>query len=302
MLESMTGFGRGERTDEQATVLVEVRSVNGRYLKVQLRVPEELASREGEIERCVRSRVRRGTVAVTIHLKAIASAAAWQVNTEVVRAYAAALDGLRREMGETAPIRLEALAALPGAIEAAAPTDRGEAVWALTAGTLDEALDRLLAMRRTEGEALARALLENANEVARAVAAVADRAPGVVEHWRDRFRGRVQDLVADAGVTISEADVAREVAFFAERCDIAEELNRLRSHLEQFRATVDGAGKANGAGASSSAGRTLEFITQEMLREANTIAAKANDAEIAHEVVRIKGELDRMKEQVQNVA
>jgi len=148
-------------------------------------------------------------------------------------------------------------------------------------------------MRRVEGRALAQVLLKHAARVEDLLASVAERAPGVVSNWRDRLRTRVEELLADTGVSINEADLAREVALFAERADIAEELNRLRSHLEQFRSTLDGEGAI---------GRTLEFLIQEMQREANTIAAKANDAEIAHQVVLIKGEVERMKEQVQNVA
>jgi len=293
MVESMTGFGRSERSDEHGTVLVEVRSVNGRYLKVMLRVPEVLQSREPEIENLVRSRVSRGTLTVVIHLKAIGLSAAWQVNEEVVQAYVEALEVLRERLSNRSQLRLDAVAALPGAVEPVAQTDPGETIWPLTVGAVEEALEALVQMRRVEGRALAEVLLAHARQVEALTAAVAERAPGVVSDWRDRLRARVEELLAGAGVSVSGADLAREVAFFAERADITEELNRLRSHLDQFRGALAG---------EASVGRTLEFLIQEMLREANTIAAKANDAEIAHQVVLVKSELDRMKEQVQNVA
>jgi uncharacterized protein (TIGR00255 family) len=127
----------------------------------------------------------------------------------------------------------------------------------------------------------------------RSITAVAERAPGVLADWRDRLRARVDELAANVGTTVNDADLAREVVLFTERSDVTEELNRLRSHLDQFRLTLQG---------ETSAGRTLEFLAQEMLREANTIAAKANDADIAQQAVLIKGELDRIKEQIQNVA
>jgi len=157
----------------------------------------------------------------------------------------------------------------------------------------------LVAMRRTEGEALTQALLGHVDEIARVVESVAERAPDVVAEYRDRLVARVQDLVSQAGLTVTEADLVREVAVFAERSDIAEEINRLRSHVEQFRAMAAADQPGN---ADKPPGRTLDFLIQEMQREANTIAAKANDLSIAHQVVGLKGEIDRMKEQIQNIA
>ena len=296
MLESMTGFGRAERTDQAAAVTVEVRSVNGRYLKVQSRLPEELAGREGEVERLVRSRVERGTVTVTVHLRRLASAGAWRMNVDVLRSYAEALAEVKRSLGLShgdTSVHLEALAGLPGVVEPAEPTEIAEAAWRLTEAALDEALEALVAMRRTEGEALARALLEHAGQVQSALEEVADRAGRVVRDWHERLRKRVQELLADRTVTVSDTDLAREVALLAERADVTEEIDRLRSHLEQFRNALE---------TGSAGGRTLEFLTQEMFRETNTIAAKANDAEISQRVVQMKGQLDRIREQVQNLA
>lgn len=299
MLESMTGFGRSEQTSEAGTVLVEVRSVNGRYLKVQLRLPDLLASYEGEVERLVRSRVGRGTVSVTMHAKAGEEAVAWRLNPAVVKAYAEALEALRAEIGpDSPPLRLEALALLPGAVEEAAALDVGAALWPLAAGALQEALDQLLAMRRTEGQALTQALLAHAAQIDRMVAAIAARAPDVLTGYRDRIAARVQELLADLGVTVTEADLARELALFAERSDIAEELNRLKSHVDQFRSL---AGAESTGADDRTPGRTLEFLIQEMLREANTIGSKANDVAIGREVVALKSEIDRMKEQIQNM-
>jgi uncharacterized protein (TIGR00255 family) len=306
MIESMTGFGRCERTDEHGTVLVEVRSVNGRFLKVQTRLPDLLLGREAEVERLVKARLNRGSVSVAMHLKTTESASPWQINTDVLAAYVKALIKVRdkERMPKTETMRLELVAALPGVVEPAAAMNLAGRLWPLAAAALDEALTDLLRMRRAEGEALAAVLAAHVDEIERSVGRLVALAPGVVAGYRARLQARVQDLLAQTGVSVSEADLIREVAVFAERSDIAEELNRLKSHVDQFRTVLAGAGGAcEGAPGASpkDSGRTLEFITQEMQREANTVSAKANDAALAREVVALKGEIDRLKEQIQNV-
>ena len=307
MIDSMTGFGRAERSDEHGTVLVEVRSVNGRFLKVQMRVPDLLLSREAEIERQVKARLGRGSVTVTMHVKATEETSPWSINAEVLSAYVKALTKVRdkREMPKTEVLRLELVAALPGVVEAASAVALSERLWPLASGALDEALTAVLRMRRVEGEALAAVFAGHLAEVERSVDAMAAGAPAVVANFRTRIQARVQELLAGSGVSVTDADLIREVAIYAERCDITEELNRLKSHVEQFRALLGpeaGGAAPQAVQASKDLGRTLEFIIQEMLREANTVASKANDVPLSREVVTLKSEIDRMKEQIQNVA
>jgi uncharacterized protein (TIGR00255 family) len=181
---------------------------------------------------------------------------------------------------------------LPGVVLEKAVNDSAEDRWPLIAPVLEEALARHTQMRRKEGDAMARDLKANCGEVTEVLDAVAQRAPAVVEAYRARLTEKINVLLADLGVRVGPADVVREVGLFAERCDISEEIVRLRSHLQQFEATL---------AEKESNGRKLDFVVQEMFRETNTIGSKANDAEIARHVVQIKTAIERIREMIQNV-
>jgi uncharacterized protein (TIGR00255 family) len=288
----MTGFGSAAGQVESVSYVVEVRSVNNRYLKISCKLPDFLAAAESEIEALVRHRVQRGTLTLSVQTRLPEDRAAGRVNAAVLSNY---LDQLRMIDVEGNPmlrVDLATLMQLPGVCEPPSLEGLVESTRDGLLALVAQAIDNLAKMRRKEGDNLKADLLANCDEVERNLAAVAEVAPKVVVDYHDRLSLRVAELTRAAKISIDEDLLAREVAIFADRCDIAEEITRLRAHVEQFRQTGD---------SPEPAGRKLDFIAQEMLREANTIASKANSAEIARHVVDIKTAIDRIKEQVQNV-
>ncbi len=292
MLRSMTGYGSAEGQCEGIEYAIEVRSVNNRYLKVAIKAPDAWNSAESDVEKLIRSRITRGTVYLAIRMRLPHDKAACRVNLPVVSAYLDQLRELEVEANPTLRIDLGTLLQLPGATEVPELTDLCEQTRDGLFTLIEQALERMVEMRDREGLALAAELRKNCEEVSRATGAVEKRAPQVVQGYHDRLRERVAELTRAASLNLDAEILAREVAVFAERCDVEEELARLKAHVEHFLAAMEG---------PDAAGRKLEFIAQEMLREANTIASKGNDAEIARIVVEMKTAIDRIKEQVQNV-
>jgi uncharacterized protein (TIGR00255 family) len=291
MLHSMTGFGSASGQVGAVQYAVEMRSVNNRYLKISTKLPESCQGAEGQIERLIRDRVERGTVTCSIRMKVAEEAAVYHVNQVALESYLQQLRELQAEADPSARIDLAGLLQLPGVCE---PPQLEEVVRESLPELLEivgQALEALLEMRRQEGQSLTSHLMDQCDEIAARLDVVARRAPDVVQEYHQRLTQRVQELVDQGRVNIDEESLAREVAIYAERSDIAEEVSRLTAHLQQFRDSSQGDGAV---------GRKLDFIAQEMLREANTIASKSNDAEIARAVVEIKTAVDRIKEQVQN--
>jgi len=291
MIRSMTGFGAAEYLDDRVRVAVEVKAVNNRFVKLNLRTPEGLGAIEVDIDRLVRQHITRGTVNLTLAVSPRGAAARAPINTDVLMAYRDDLAAAGQRMGAAAD--LGALLALPGVV--------GDEKVVLTGITgladrirqvVAEALERLDAMRSAEGAATAADMEASLADIARRLKTIAARGPQVVAEYRDRLRERVQALLDGTELPVDDASLAREVAFYAERSDINEEAARLASHAEQFRALL---------GESGPGGRKLEFLAQEMHREVNTLGSKSNDADLAREVVEIKVDVDRLREQSQNV-
>jgi len=292
MILSMTGYGDAQTSREGVHYALEIRTLNNRYFKAVIKLPEPLQFLEADVERLLRSRLGRGSVSYTLRIRDESPQAAYEINAAALDSY---LEQVRRvAAGDKAiSIDLATILLLPGVCQPREldPQQRQEQ-WQVIEQLTNEALDRLLAMRRREGQALREALLEYCGQMRKHLASVAERAPAVVSDYQERLRQRVETLLAGGEFHVAQDDLIREVAVFAERCDIREELDRLDSHLGQFVALCD---------SNEHAGRKLEFLSQEMLREANTIASKANDATIAAHVVELKALIDRLKEQVQNV-
>ncbi len=293
MILSMTGYGAAECVDDGVSCAVGIRSVNNRYLKLSIKTPEALQFLEPAIERQLKGRLARGTVSYSLRARRADDLGIAGFDVPTLQGYVDRMSRVRLPPGLQGTIDLVGLAQF---LSSAEPIELGrehkERMARVVAELTDGALDSLIDMRRTEGQALRADLDESCEAIRGLLVAIRARAPMVVDEYHERLRARVQTLMS-AGKFELEADaLAREVAIFAERCDVNEEVSRLSSHLDQFGQVCD---------RGEQAGRTLDFLAQELLREANTIASKSNDAAITRNVVDIKGRIDRLKEQVQNV-
>jgi len=295
MIRSMTGFGEASGDADGAHLAVEVRSLNGKYFKAVWRLPEELQGVEAELEPILRRRLSRGSIVLAVRCSDEGADAAYAVNAGALSSY---LDALRAAPGVDAgavTVDAAALLALPGVLQP--PADDLERRARIAAALKDltaRACDAVLASRAAEGKVLAKELADLVRVIRDRLAVVAQRAPLVVDEYQDRLRARIDQLLADVEVNVDQTSLVREIAVYAEKTDITEEIARLGAHLDQFESLI-------GADAEAPVGRTLDFVSQEMLREANTMASKSNDAAISRAVVEIKGAIDRIKEQVQNV-
>ena len=291
MIRSMTGYGAAEQADDRVRVAVEIRTVNNKFLKINQRSPEGLGAAEVTIERILRGSISRGTVNLNLAVEPRGAAVRAPINTDILAAYRQDLEAAAKKVGGT--VSLEALLALPGVVGSERILLTGIAdLPARVEAVVAEAVRRLNRMRDVEGQATAKDMRASLDEMQQRIATIQTRVPAVVQEYRERLRQRVTELLEGLEVAADDQTLAREVAFAAERSDINEELARLASHISQFRELLDDSGPA---------GRKLEFLTQEMYREVNTIGSKASDAEISRLVVDIKVGVDRLREQSQNV-
>jgi uncharacterized protein (TIGR00255 family) len=291
----MTGYGEASYQSDTLSLAVELRALNNRYLKVSLRALEPYNLLEPEFEKVIRRTVRRGTIQVHLRMRRQQSTGDFQINATALKSYVQQLRGLFEELGlrDRGEVLLGQALALPGVVpEPGANALNLEEEWPLLERVLEQALTKLQAMRQEEGKAMTQELLQHRDHIAGQLARIRDRAPGVSLAFRDRLLERVRQLLAELDVQIDRSDLIKEVSIFAERSDIAEEVTRLASHLDQFQEIMN---------ESESTGRKLEFLTQEMFREANTIGSKASDVTISKHVVEIKGTLEKIRELVQNV-
>jgi uncharacterized protein (TIGR00255 family) len=290
MIRSMTGFGAGRGAVNGEEIDVEIRSVNHKFCEVKVRVPRELSALELEAAKVVKDRLARGGVEVTIRRASGSGGLAPRVDVALAEAYARAFGEIQARLGLPGAVTLSDILRSDGVVRLdERQIDVDAARGALGEG-LSRALEALVAMRGREGEALSGDLDSRLATVEELVARVAEQSPRVVEAYRTRLAERVAELAR--GVPTDPTRLAQEVALFADRTDVAEEVTRLRSHVAQARALL-----ASG----EPAGRKLDFVVQEMHREANTIGSKSQSADLSGVVVSLKAEIERMREQVQNV-
>jgi uncharacterized protein (TIGR00255 family) len=290
MIRSMTGFGAGHGASGGEALDVEARSVNHKFCEVKVRLPRELAALELDAAKQVRERLARGGVDVSVRRAGTAGGLVPKVDLELAAAYARAFEELRARLGIGGAPTLADVAAADGVLKLEERALDLDAARAALRAALGAALDGLVAMRAREGEALQRDLEARLASVEALVAQVAALVPRSVEHLRARLEERVAELTR--GVPLDPARLAQEVALLADRTDVTEEVTRLGSHLAQARALLQG---------GEPAGRKLDFLVQEMHREVNTIGSKSQSTEIAALVVSAKAEVERLREQVQNV-
>jgi uncharacterized protein (TIGR00255 family) len=290
-IRSMTGFGRGESAGEAGRIVVEMKAVNHRFSEVVFRMPRQFNALEEGARKLILSKVSRGRVDVFVSWEAAAKAKGVKVDKELAIAYYNALMELRGEIGSKTELSLDTLAKLPDVLKVEEGEVTAEELQPTFEAAVSQAVDNLIAMRDREGAGLTADLNSRIDYLATLRETVRIRAPQVVEEYRTRLTRRLEELLGQATM-VEPQRLAQEVALFADRCDISEELQRLTSHLGQFREALAG---------GDSVGRKLDFLVQEIGREINTIGSKANDATITNSVVEAKSELEKIREQVQNV-
>jgi TIGR00255 family protein len=290
MIKSMTGFGQGSAEGDAFKVRVDIRSVNNRFLDVHVRLPQEFASLELTVKKQAQAALHRGRVDITIAVEQMKEAA-FQINRPMVAGYLAALGEMKREFGLEGEPSLELIAKLPGALQVSQDVSQlDEALAAGIVAAVSQALVALSEMRLVEGQELATELKSRLDMIDKQLPMIeseAARLPGI---YRERLQRRLQEI--QTGAQVDETRLAQEAIMLADRSDISEEITRLKSHITQMREVVH---------ADEEVGKRIDFILQEMNREANTILSKASDIAISDAAIIIKTEVEKMREQGQNV-
>ena len=290
MLLSMTGYGRAEAQLDRKRLSLEVRSVNHRFCEVSVRLPKVLANLEARIRERTQQKLSRGKIYVNLSLDGNEDdSGALKVNSAAAAAYLTALRELKTKLSLPGEIELSTLLGLPEVLTWDSQAFDEETAWKVMEPVLERALNDILGMKKREGDNLAIDLLQRVDLIQNALEAVVQRVPKMVSNQRDRLTARLAEISQD--LEYNRLRLEAEVVLFVDRTDCTEECIRLRSHLEQFRELVR---------APEPAGRKLNFLLQEMNREANTIGSKAQDVSIARDVIVIKEEIERIREQVQN--
>ena len=289
----MTGFGEAACEIEGISYVVEIKSVNNRFFKSNIKLPDAVSFIEEDIDRLLRNSIARGTVMYGLRLKNVAAKAMFDIDEIAVTRCVEKLSVIAKNLKVDYKIDLAAILSLPGIIEPVLPDEQeAQRITETILKITQKAIDQLKQMRTREGQTIVDDLNTHCAAIKERLEQIRQRSPMVIEDYHRKLKKRVEELTAGAGLKMDEETLSREVAFFAERSDISEELSRLDSHLGQFTHSFESAQQA---------GRRLDFVSQEMLREANTIGSKSMDSDIAKWVVDIKCLIDRIKEQVQNI-
>ena len=290
-MRSMTGYGRGEADHDGKKISVELNSVNRKQSDVVINLPRDLAELEPHIRQTINESISRGRTNATITLHTgVNGARNLALDTELARSYHEAMRTLQKELNAPGEITISTILQAPGVMRFPEQAVNAEEAWPAINRALHAALADLIKMREREGKHLAKDLIHRLKAIRKKLKEVRAFHPDVVK----RYRATLLDRIQKAGLPIAKDDerLLKEVSFFADRADVSEELTRLESHLAQF---------AHHLRRNEPVGRTLEFITQEIFRELNTLGAKANDATISQRVVACKAELEKIREQVQNL-
>ncbi len=292
MIQSMTGYGRGEASVDSVNATVELRSVNSRFLEVSARLPRSLSLRENEIRELVRSKILRGKITLSVNVQGDVSAKApLAVNKETARAYYTLLRELRAVVKSKETVKLEHLLKFSEIFESRESGESDAAEWNAFTKALALAIDNLRTMREKEGRELANDLAARINGIQKKIDVIEKLSKERIPEERTRLQERIAALLGD-NAAINAERLELEIALLADKLDVTEECVRFRSHNKFFLEALE---KEDGAG------RKLNFLIQEMNREANTIGSKSNDTTIAHSVVAIKEELEKIREQIQNI-
>ncbi len=293
MIKSMTGFGRSEYTDGKRSIIVEIKSVNHRYSDISIKMPRRYSFAEDRLKGAVKDIARRGKIDVSIMVENITEDDTnVRLNTMVARQYYDNLRELQKEFDLSGDISLPFLATLPDVMKAVPDLEDEEEIYKSLEAPVLEAAKKLDEMRTLEGAKLAEDIIKRGDYIRGRVKEIEVRSPEVTKAYAEKLRERIKELVG-ANVTIPEDRILVEAAIFADKCSITEELVRLDSHIIQLNSIITKSNQPDG--------KKLDFLVQEMNREANTIGSKANDIEITNKVLEIKSEIEKIREQVQNI-
>jgi len=291
-MKSMTGFGRGQVSSENFAVSVEIKTVNNRFLDMNLRLSQELQTLEADLKRIIQSRLSRGRIDVNFQYERT-DELVYELNRPLIAGYLAAMKQMQDEFSLSGEPDLNVIARLPNALQPKKEDLNVEFADAIKK-SLEIALDELEKMREVEGESLKTELFFRLSEIENRLPRIESESAKVADEYQVRLTKKLNDFLAksDSQIEIDQARLAQEVAYLADRSDISEEIMRLRSHIEHFRNISDG---------EKDTGKQLDFLTQELNREANTIASKTNNLIVKESALAIKSEIEKIREQVQNV-
>lgn len=293
MIKSMTGFGRSEYTDGKRSIIVEIKSVNHRYSDITIKMPRRYSFAEDRLKGAVKDIARRGKIDVSIMVENITEDDTnVRLNTMVARQYYENLRELQKEFEVGGDITLQFLSTLPDVMKAVPDVEDEDAIYKNLEVPVREAAKKLDEMRTLEGAKLAEDIIKRGDYIRSRVKDIEVRSPEVTKAYAEKLRDRIKELIG-ANVTIPEDRILVEAAIFADKCSITEELVRLDSHIIQLNSIISKSNQPDG--------KKLDFLVQEMNREANTIGSKANDIEITNQVLEIKSEIEKIREQVQNI-
>lgn len=291
MIKSMTGFGRAVAETDGYVITVEIKSVNHRYFEFSSRIPRQYGFLDDKLKSYINSRVSRGKVECYVSIDALNTEAAQVVvNNTLASAYVSALKELSKNYDLKEDFGASTVARFQDVLVVKKADEDEEKIWSYVKSVTDTALDKFIAMRTVEGEKMKNDISSRADYILSCVEYIEKRSPETVKEYNDKLVERVHDLIGD--VSLDEGRVIQEVAIYADKVAVAEETVRLRSHLDQLKAFIN---------ADESVGRKMDFLVQEINRETNTIGSKANDVDIARKVVDIKAEVEKIREQIQNI-
>ena len=292
MIKSMTGYGRGNEEVDGRIFNVEMKSVNNRYLDINIRLPRTINSLEDKIRKLISSKVSRGKIDVYINEESVLeNNTTVNVDDNMAKAYFSAYSHIKDLLKLEDNIPLSLIAKAPDVIVTERKEEDLEKVYNALEVSLNSALNMFIKMRESEGVKLSEDILERCENILSMMSIIEERSPSIVEEYREKISQRIKEFLKD--VEIDETKLLNEVAFFSDKCNITEEIVRLKSHIVQLKDTLENS--------SDSIGRKLDFLIQEMNRETNTIGSKANDLLITKTVVDIKSEIEKIREQIQNI-
>lgn len=289
----MTGFGISEYKDEKRTLRVELRSVNNRFLKIDSRLPDALQAFESKIEKSIREKINRGTVLVSVNYQSLLQESEYVLNCARLKEYYRLLSDVKKEIGSREKISVNTLTMLPGVLQKNKNNDEdANALLSICVSLVDDALTKMLHMREIEGRHLEEEIEQRKTGILVMLDKIEVRSPVVVQEYSKRLQSRVASLLAGTNLELTDSNLCREIALFADRCDISEEISRLKSHLYQLQETIR---------LNEPVGRKLDFLVQEMFRETNTMCSKANDSIMLRDLVEVKTEIEKIREQIFNI-